>query len=221
MKVDNPDLIKTVKTISGLLAKSASFHAKKAGLHKAIAAAHKARAATIKAHADGLGDDHEMKAYFAHKAAFHETKAQHHEEMASSHEEQAGNEKSIIDQLKVEEPTTQKTTPSDPPATPAAPEKPGDGIAKMIDDTTQSVVKKALETLDSDPKVAERIQEIVLQKVNEALGSKLEPTAIKTVIPPGTPAVTAVPRTGANLAKLADDVAPELRDLVSVNDIDG
>lgn len=230
------------KRQSETLAKAGSYHKAKADLHKAAADHHTSHAAFHKGKADAMDDGHEMKSAMVKAHEHHTAKAAHHAELHKLHKgmaEDCDNMKSMWDTLSTAatDPSApapvNKTTGADPanpaPAPAAGAPAPapatngngnGDGVAAMINKTTDSLVTKALEALNNDPKVAERIQEIVLGRVNEALGKKVVPDNVHGVLPSVPQAYGSaltpdqiVPRNGAQpIAKTA--VPPEFAHLL-------
>jgi hypothetical protein len=177
-------------------------HAEKADHHEKLHKAHAEHAAFISGKADGLDDEHVDKAYFGKAAEIHKLKASHHEALSKLHKAAADDHASHSAALEKTHGEMSsylggatKTAAAVPAAGNGGVNKAADGagIDEMIQKTTDNLVNKALEQLNSDPKVTERIQEIVLQRVNSALGDKVMPDHVRAVMPPG---VRLVPRDG-------------------------
>jgi hypothetical protein len=84
----------------------------------------------------------------------------------------------------------------------------GNRIEEMVQTTTEKVLEKALLTITEGGSIEKMVEQIVLAKVNEALGNKIMPTEVKGVIPTvpafAVPPFTMVPRPG-QLEKVAED----------------
>lgn len=94
-------------------------------------------------------------------------------------------------------------------------------LEQRLNGVTDLLVQKATEAVNSDPKVAEMIQQIVLMRVGEALGKKIVPDSISSVIPSDVPTfgIRAIPRPGGpapSIDKAA--VPPQFRHLITTDD---
>ena len=186
------------KTIEGLAkaASGLSQHFKKAAVHHksvsethtALAEAHKAHGEFCKAKHEAMDDGDVHKTYFGKCAALHAAKAAHHLTKSALHKAHAEHLDGLADSFGAE-PEAVKV------AAVKAADNDGKGVEELIQKTTDSLVTKALEALNNDPKVAERIQEIVLNRVNAALGDKMVPDHVRGVIS-DRPGIRLVPRPG-------------------------
>ena len=216
------------------LGKSFSHQTKLAEHHEALKADHEKmeqeerdQAKKAEALHEGMGDDNELKASQAQKAAYHKSRADAEKSMASHHEGLAKEHRAHAEALKAQI-DTMKTVAAEwgghaivkvasggveipiPP-----PGEPGTGVAAMIAETTQALTKKALSTLDSDPAVQDKIREMVLKGVSEALGDKIIPDRVAGIVAP--PGFRMVPRAGQQ-APTGASVDPEFEKMVSVED---
>lgn len=205
------------------LEKTHAHHAALGVHHDAMSKAHATYATQTKAVHAGLSDDHELKAHLAQKVAHHEAMSIHHGEIAKAHAAHAETMKTELDSMKsmsAEWGGTAKAAGAGGGAAAivAVPGEPGSGIAGMITETTTLLTKKALESLDSDPVVQDKIREMVLKGVAAALGDKIVPDNIRGVITewPGA-TIQPVPRHGQPTAKTAP-VAVEFEHLVKIDD---
>lgn len=228
VKLTTPaDLEKFSKGLKSHFHKTAAIHKTIAEHHSNMAKAHTEHAAFAKGKHDAMDDGDVMKAFMGRVSAHHEAKAAHHTSLHKAYTNMNEENKELADSIEEHTPIQTSTVQGaakaagsepDPAAVAAAAataNAAGTGIGDMLDKTLDGLLKKALETLNSDPKVAEKIQELVLEKVNEALGNKLQPTAVNGVIPPGR----AITRTGQpQIVKGIENVAPELQDLCAVED---
>lgn len=214
MKIENiADLEKMSKGLASHFTKAASQHKDIASAHEKMAAAQTEHAAFAKGKADAMDDGDVMKAYMTKAADVHTASATHHSSLAKAHQALAEQHTELAANVLEGKAATAKAAgdpapTGNPTPTPAGDLAAGTGIAAMLEKTTDGLVAKALETLNTDPKVSEQIQQIVLARVNEALGSKLQPTKISSVIP--------APRTGQ--PSTAKDVPAEFQELVSVEE---
>jgi hypothetical protein len=201
-------LHKAVGQVHGLVKSMADHHAKlhkvhteKAEHHEKLSKAHAEHAAFISGKADGLEDEHADKAYFGKAAEIHKLKASHHEALSKLHKEAAEDHAghgAALEKAHGEMGSclggAAKTAAAGAPANAGngsiSKSAEGAGIDEMIQKTTDNLVNKALEQLNSDPKVTERIQEIVLNRVNSALGDKIVPDHVRGVMPPNVRLVT-------------------------------
>lgn len=108
------------------------------------------------------------------------------------------------------------TTPGGIPIT-------GVGLDEKLKIVTETLVQKALEALDKDPKVAEAVSATVLARVGEALGKKIVPDSVSSIPSGDTPGfgIRAVPRPGAPSGPSTVDkaaVPPEFQHLVQFDD---
>ena len=214
IKLDSSDELAKAAAILNKAMGSLHGHFKAAGAHhESLHAHHTTMAAAMKAKHDAMADDHEDKAFVGKLHEHHTQKAAIHK----AHSDHCMSMSKEYEAAKAEEPTTIKavTTPVS-----AAGNDTGEGVAALINKTTDSLVAKALEALNSDPKVAEKIQEIVLQRVNAALGDKIVPDNVRGVVPTN-PNLKLIPRPGdkaadgaTDLAKARTEVAPELAEML-------
>lgn len=232
------DLTKAAGGLGGHFGKASAFHKSAAAHHEALHKHHAEMASFSKGKHDAMDDGHEMKAYMGKAAAHHEAKAAHHLELHKLHKthgEECDTMKATYDADKVAgtgapatttipaaptagaPPATAPTT-TDPAAAAAAA---SDGLKGMIDKTTAALVAKSLESLNSDPTVAQAIQKMVLEQVQAALGNKLVPTDARAFMPTDTPGGSAaaanqphlVPRPGQPVIDTTN-VPPEFKALV-------
>lgn len=230
---NSEDLAKVGAGLAGHFTKAAAHHD---GLHKAHDALHKAHAehaAFVKGTHDAMDDGHEMKGYMAKAHEHHTAKAAHHKALSDMHKAHAEHLASLAKDFsdsgahempagKTEQPVLTKTEPAAPPVTPAEPVAAAPtGIDAMVKETTAGLVKKSLEMLNSDTAIQDEIRKMVLEGVRSALGNKLVPTEVHSVLPdipqrsrPGnTDGLQLVPRAGGPEID-TKDVPHELRQLV-------
>lgn len=218
--------------------KLASYFKKAAAAQKDVAAQHEAMekqhrelAALAKSKHDSMDDADVMKAFILKQSETHTAEADNHKKMAVLAKSQEAEAEAQATEAEKEElgkgtPAPASGTPAAAPAAAApaagteaaaaaAPSPASnDGIQKMLDDTTDALVKKALNEINTNPAVQQRIQEVVLEKVNAALAGKLEPSSVRGV----APSTTIVPRAGADESLLkATGVDPELQDMVTID----
>jgi len=204
------------------LEKNHAFHKAMSGHHAAAAESHTNQATASKAVHDSLGDDHEMKAHLGKVHGHHTAMAVHHTAMSQSHASHAETMKAELAAMKAlsaEWGGTAKAAGAavGTEAHAAAASEPGTGVAAMITETTTLLTKKALESLDNDPVVQEKIREMVLKGVSAALGDKIVPDNVHGVISVW-PAATIVPRAGAPTSPQKPNVPLEFEHLVKVED---
>lgn len=209
LKLETPaDLEKFAKGLGSHFAKAADAYEQVAGHHATVAKAHGDHATLVKAKADALPDDHVDKAYFHKVAEHHVVKAAHHEELNKLHKALAEQHDGMSASLTGDKSTkaAEGTTVQDPSP------KTGEGVNALIDSTTERLVAKALEAIDTDPEVKKKIQETILNKINDALADRVRPDGVTGALPTRP---TVVPRSGGqqDLIK-AEGVAPELQHLV-------
>jgi hypothetical protein len=184
--------------------KSHSFHKAMASHHEGLHKAHSAHAAHNKSVHDGMADSHELKHHFG-KAAEHETTvANHHEECAKACNAQAEAMKAELDTLK-----TMAASWGGAPAAKAGKtldlsglekkESTGNPIADMVQETTQALTKKTLESMDTDPEVQEYLRATIMKMVGDAIGDQIAGPAVSKVAPTN-PALRTVPRPGSAAA---------------------
>ncbi len=209
------------------LEKSHAFHKAMSGHHAAAAQSHTDQATASKAVHDGLGDDHEMKAHLGKVHGHHTAMAAHHTAMSQSHASHAETMKAELDAMKAISAewggaakaagAAAGAAASAAAAAAAAASEPGTGVAAMITETTTLLTKKALESLDNDPVVQEKIREMVLKGVSAALGDKIVPDQVHGVITTW-PGSTIVPRNGAPNPPQKPNVPLEFEKLVSIEE---
>jgi hypothetical protein len=220
------DLEKAGRSIGTFFAAQAAEIQKSFTFHKALAMHHDGlkarhdhlhkghtdRAAEHKAHADGLDDGDAHKAHF-HKAVLHHTSAAehhkeaavHHDAIAKAHHDHADSLKTQIDSLKTLSGDWGATVKADGAAGTvdvAALAKGAGTLDERVSKLGEALLLKAFDALNTDPKIGEKIQEIVLSQVEKAVGGKLVPDNVRRFAPdiPGLPnqnVLTAIPRTGA------------------------
>lgn len=186
------DLEKASRSIGNFFAKRVQELEKSHGLHAALAAHHDAmksehttQAAHYKATHDGMANDHELKHHFSKGHTHHTAMAAHHEAVSKAHAAHAESVKAEVDAMKTMAAewggtATTKTdggTPIDVRALAGGTGNLDDRIKAVSD----AMMVKALEALDKDPSIAERIQNIVLGQVEKAVGGKLVPTEVSAV----------------------------------------
>lgn len=242
-KLDNPqELVKAGAGLGSLFARqalsleksytinkaSAERHADAEKRHRSAADAHEKFAKHAQEQADGMGEDHEMKAHMVESAKLSKAQAEiekafadaeHAESLAFG--EQADSLKAEIDSMKAlandwgaAMPITKAASSGTTTANVGAN---GGGVAAMIQETTEALTKKAIESLDSDPAVQEKIREMVLKGVQQALGDKIIPDRVSGVtgFPPG---VQPVYRPGQQPVAVRPNVPVEFADLVKVDE---
>jgi len=210
------DLTKAAGGLGGHFGKAAAFHKAAAAHHEALHKHHSEMAAFSKGKHDAMDDGHEMKAYMGKAAEHHTAKAAHHLELHKLHKAHAEDNQTMADTYNADKVAgAQPPAATAPPAAaagaaPPADAAPGNGVSKTIDTTINALIAKALESLDSDPKVAEKIQQIVLERVNQALGDKTIPSLVRGVLPdiPTGGSAALVPRPGQQIQ--TETVSPEL-----------
>jgi hypothetical protein len=202
------------------LEKNFAFHKAVAVHHHAMAAAHTTHAAETKATHAGLPDDHELKSHLGKVAAHHEAMAIHHTAVAKAHEDHAETMKGDVDAMKVLASDwggpTVKAANGTPLSVPTGDGAPATGIAAMFNQTSEALLKKTLESFDTDPQVADFVRSFALKQISTALGDKIVPDNVRGVIT-NFPVVTAVPRAGQREIP-KNDVPLEFEKMLSLDD---
>lgn len=222
IELKNPAFSKGFKSH---LHKAAEIHKAIAEHHGSIAKAHTEHAAFAKGKHDAMDDGDVLKSFMGKVAAHHEMKAAHHTNLHKAYTNLAEENKNLADQVVEEQPiqtsTIQgKAAAGGEPTAAAAPAtgttaEPLTGVDALIGNTVEGLLKKSLETLNNDPKIAEMIQKTLIEKINQVVGDKILPSAVTGVVP-GAP--TAVTRLGAPSVNKAADVPAEFSELVSVGE---
>lgn len=232
--MDIEKLHKAVEHLHDHLEKAAAHHGElhkvhtqKAEHHEKLSKAHEAHAAFLSAKHEAMDNEDVHKTYFGKAADHHKLKAAHHGELHKLHKAAADSYKAHSDSAqeaasgvgealgKTAKAAGTATTMGDPAgkAKAAAENNNGKGVEKMIQDTTDALVTKALESLNSDPKVTERIQEIVLQRVNAALGDKIIPSQARATMMPG---LRLIPRSNGGVDVKTDSGAEENAEVMTI-----
>jgi hypothetical protein len=221
------DLEKAAKSLGGYFTKQAeevekshTFHKSMASQHEALHKAHKAHADHNKSVHDSLENDHSLKGHFG-KAADHENQlASNHEECAKACTAQAEAMKTQLDALKAlasewgNVPALKAAggTIELPNSAPS-----GNIIADMIQQTTASMTKKTLESMNTDPEVQGFIKETITKMVADALAGQIVPGGPSKVAP--RPSITPVSRPGQKeLAEAQKGVPIEFAKLVAIEE---
>ena len=216
------DLAKAVGGLASHFTKAAAHHRAVSDAHSALAEVHKGHHAFVKAKHEACADDDVNKAYFGKVAEVHAAKAAHHMTKAALHKAHAEHLDGMASEL------TEEKAAGAPAAAPAAgapkaagaPETPaaGSGVGAMIEKTTSALVEKALAALDTDPKVQERIQQIVLERVDAALGKAVVPDGVRGALPtPPGGGTHLIPRAGSAPVD-SSAVDPTLQKMVQTTD---
>lgn len=188
---------KLAKAIGGLsehFKKAAEHHEKlhkahlaKAEHHKSLHEVHKAHQAFVKAKHESMDDGDVHKTYFGKCADMHAAKAEHHESLHKVHSEIAEAHKAHADHLNELASATDGEEKNAAAGNGASKDKaagaPGSTVESMMSSTVDALVQKALAELDSNETVKNKIQEVVLTRVNEALGSKIVPDHVRGAMP--------------------------------------
>lgn len=207
------------------LQKSHAFHAAVSAHHGAMASAHKVYAASNKAAGDGLSNDHELKHHFSAAHTHHTEMSAHHEAVAKAFHAHAEATKAELDTIKTLAADWGSAAKADGTPAPtngipldvAALAKGGSDLDTRIKAVSDAMMIKALEALDQDPMIAQRIQGIVLSQVEKAVGGKLVPSSISAVTP-DNPRFRAVPRGGQQPVPEQPNVPLEFQKLVAIDE---
>jgi|HubBroStandDraft_2_1064218.scaffolds.fasta_scaffold100381_1 hypothetical protein len=214
MKIQLEDLVKSHAGLAAHFGKAAGFHAAAHGVH----AAH---AEFAKAAGEAMDDNDEHKQYFTKSAKAHEDLAELHKGMG---EHCAGMAAGMQTKAAVVDPNdkdavakaAKEAEDARIAAEAAGNAAPGSQLEKMMTETVARVTEQALKAFESDPAIAKRIQEGVLERVNAVLGSTIVPTKAKgafmtepmLIRRPGQPNPTAAE---------VEKVDPALQDMVSAS----
>ena len=202
------------------LSKTFEFHKAMAGKCEACAKAHAAHGVDAQAAHDGADDGDAHKAFMGKAAAFHKEMSTHHAEMAGHHHAQAETHKAAIDAMKVLAsdwggPTVKAANGTSLSGEPGAAPT---GVQAMLQATSDALLKKTLESFDTDPEVANFVRKFALEQMTSALGNKIVPDNVRGMIP-NFPSITAVPRTGQRqLNQDKVEVPLEFEKLFSIDD---
>jgi hypothetical protein len=187
-------------TIEGLAKANADHFKKVADQHAAISKAYAAQAATAQKQVDATDDSDAGKALLVKTVELNTT-------LAASHK--AISESALENSVVKDEVTPIAVVPVAKAAVAGAAGDaviPVNGVDELLNKTVSNLVEKAFTSMSTDPKVAARIEEFLLQKVNDALGTKMVPTDVHAALPDGQ----LVPRPGqAALPVAANDVPPD------------
>lgn len=200
------------------LEKNYTFHKAMGQHHDSMSKAHTAHAADTQAHHDGLDNAHDMKAHLAKTAAHHVAMAAHHDAVAKAHHAHADTMKADVDAMKIL--ASDWGGPAVKAANGTALSTTGDGsggnmnVAAMLQQTSEALMKKTLDSFNTDPEVAETIRQYALKQINSVLGDKLVPDNIRGITP-NFP--HPVPRAGQRPIE-KPEVPLEFEKLVSIED---
>lgn len=213
------DLEKFSKGLAAHFTKSASMHTQIASYHQEMQKAHTAQAGFCKSKCDSMDDSDDMKAFMSKCNEQHTAEAAHHGNLQKVHSELAANNKELADtvddSIKIVPSKTEKTEKTEDEKEKIETKTESKGVAAMLETTSNALVAKALQTLETSDEIADHIKKIVLQQVEATLGKTLEPTNVSGVIPEIRPGITAVPRGGSVVN--TEKVPAEFQDLVSVD----
>lgn len=93
----------------------------------------------------------------------------------------------------------------------------GGGIAAMLQETQNALLKKTLESFDTDPEVKDFVRKFALQQMADGLGSKIVPDHVRGIITQ-FPNNTLVPRAGAPTGNEKIDVPLQFEKAFSLDD---
>lgn len=219
------------KGLKSHLQKTADHFKAIASHHADIAKAHTEHAAFAKGKHDAMDDGDVMKAFMGRVSAHHEAKAAHHGNLHKAYTNLAEENKNMADQVVEQQPVQTATIQgkaagaAEPGAAggtaaagsgaqPAAASEPT-GVESMISKTVDGLVAKALDTLNNSPEIANKIQSILVEKINQVVGDRILPSSVAGVVP-GAPA--SVTRVGQPVVSKAADVPAEFSELVTVSE---
>lgn len=238
IKLDTiPDLAKAMGGLAGHFRKAAAHHEAMAGKHDELAKANHALHEFSKGKADGMADDHEMKAHVEKCAACAKAAGDGHAAMAEMHKAEGARCAGMADGMESEKAaggtSTAKTATGtvDNPATAGgtlektAAEKAaetaaaaadatttekaaGDAINGMVEKAMTAVLAKALETIQTSGKIEQMVEEVVMKRVAEKLGSVVVPTGARGVMEKANPSL--IVRPGGPTPPAEEKSAPEL-----------
>lgn len=204
-----------------------TLHGSASVTHDELKKIHGEHAELHKAAHDALDDGHPLKAHEHLKSELHKRHGEKHEELSKLHKaisEEHGRHaehfKAQVDSLKAVAAEFGAAIPvtkaAGAAAAGAAPDSEATGVAALIQKTTEQLTVKALKTLDEDPVVQDKIREMVLKGVSEALGREPGPMPgpAAAVYPEG---VRPVPRAGQQ-AIAGPTVDPEFEKLIKLDD---
>jgi len=234
---ETTDLEKAGLSIGSFFAKQAEELEKNFAFHKACAVVHEAKKAAHdemhtahKAHAESLGKEDPHHAHFHKMAAHHATMAGHEGTQAATHNAEADKCKTQVDAMKALAAEWGVSKASGGPITAIIGGKTlelpalsgggtGNPIQDMVSATSQHLMKKTLEMMDSDPGTMDWMRQTVTKMVAEAIGNTVAPPAVSKVAPT---APTLVPRPGQPAAgdKKTPVVPLEFAKLVAVDEDD-
>jgi hypothetical protein len=211
MKIQLEDLVKSHAGLAAHFGKAAGFHA---GAH----ALHKAHGEFAKAAADSMDDGDEHKGYFTKAAKVHEDLAELHKGMGEHCAGMAAGmqTKAVVVDPNDKDAVAKAAEDARIAAEAAGNAAPGSQLEKMMTETVARVTEQALKAFESDPAIAKRIQEGVLERVNAVLGSTIVPTKVKGAF---NTEPTMIRRPGQPNAAAAEveKIDPQLQDMVSAS----
>lgn len=188
------DLAKAFSGLSSHFKKMAEHHGAMHKMHADLGKAHKDHADFAQSVHDGMDDSHEHKAYFGKVAALHKAKHVHHTTKADLHKSMAEHHAAMAADVDADDAT--KTAKVAPTGGKEGMEKEAGGkIEEMVQKTTENVMAKALETIQSSGAIEQLVEKIVLDRVNNALGNKVKPDDVHGALPT-VPAFKLVARPG-------------------------
>lgn len=207
---DAADLEKAGKEIGAFFAKQAvdfekshSFHKAMASHHEALHKAHTAHAASCADCAKAMDNSHELKGHLTKSAGDHEQMAACNKAMADEHAGHADHFKTQIDTMKAlasQFGVGAAAKAAGAAGTTVAELTKGEGLDARLNNVTELLMTKAVESLNTNPAVGEAIEKIVLAQIEARIGGKLMPTQVSGVAPQNNepiPLLRAVGRSGA------------------------
>jgi hypothetical protein len=217
LKLDQVEgLAKAVSGLASTLHKAAATHEGLATHHAGLAKTHSEHAAFTKGMADGMANDHEMKAYMGKAADCDKAAGDANAEISKLHKAHADLYSAFADGLDGKAAKTAKAAgdPANPnPVADSAnpnPEATGDAINGMIEKAVGAVLERALTQLATSGEIDKTIEAVVVAKVNERLGSKVVSDGVHKTFQSGP---VLVPRTGSPQVD-SSKVSPELAEMV-------
>jgi len=252
LKLDNPqDLAKAGQALGSLFARqaasleksyelnkaSATRHVEAEKRHRAAADVHEKFAKHSQEQADGMDNDHEMKAHLVESAKLARAQADIEKAFADAEHADSIDFQSQADSLKADMDSMKSmasewgatvtiTKTAGAPVAAAAAAAAGaaaggnlTGVEAMLQETTATLVKRTLDSFENDPTVAETIREVVIKRVQEALGDQVQPTRVNGIMPGYPQGVRPVFRPGQEpVGGGAPKVQSEFADLVKLDD---